>query len=773
MRNFKMIVEAANVIDLPLHGMAFTWSNNKEDESWARLDRFLCDPLFISWFPQLVQKGLGKSLPDHNPIFLGESEVDWGPKPFWFLNGWLEDKVLLEGVRNCWLSCQAGASVGLLLKNKIRAVRSHLKAYSKTNKLDGDMIKALEEELARIEGYVVASGWTVGLREQKPSCLVKLRKQIRLDEQKWRQISKERMKLEVEFLKDEVWKALSECDGNKAPGSDGLNLNFIKANWELIKGDFMNFLHTFYHDGSVIKDFNCTFIALIPKIKILVSLQDFRHISLVLVNGCPTKQFSMEKGLRQGDPLSPFLFNIVVEVLSCMLNKVKQLDMLNGAVFGNGAVHISHLQFANDTILFLEPKLEYLMNTKRILRCLELVSGLKINFHKSCLVRVSKKGAQEDDWAGKFRINKFFCENQRAYNIVKKGFQVVIGNEEKIRFWQEVKWDSVPLMNAFPRIFALATNKSGVIFELSSWVDSKWAWDVNLRRALFNWELDQWNCFKMCLENIKLRVGIPNALAWSHCSNGIFSVSSFRRCLEDNNVCTDCPLCGGGSESIDHLFLHYVQSDEIWRTCMGWWGISSCASPSVKEWATCWNHFCPSALRKKAWNTLFFAVIWSIWECRNDMVFGGKNLELGLILDMIKFCVALWFKNHGRGSNVDLTLLILDLNDRCVDVSVAKARRASIRHPPTVFELCFNVDGLVRGSPGEAGIGVVLRDSSGRILCLFSLYLVHLVYDIHLFLKSSDGFDLRYMPRESNSMAESLAKAGSSGGRDRLEWEDV
>ena len=80
------------------------------------------------------------------------------------------------------------------------------------------------------------------------------------------------MNLEVEFSVDEVWKALKDCDGNKAPGPDGLNINFIKANWELIKGDFMNFFHAFYQDGSVIKDFNCNFIALIPKIKSLISL---------------------------------------------------------------------------------------------------------------------------------------------------------------------------------------------------------------------------------------------------------------------------------------------------------------------------------------------------------------------------------------------------------------------------------------------------------------------------------------------------------------------
>ena len=86
------------------------------------------------------------------------------------------------------------------------------------------------------------------------------------------------------------------------------------------------------------------------------------------------------------------------------------------------------------------------------------------------------------------------------------------------------------------------------------------------------------------------------------------------------------------------------------------------------------------------------------------MGFGGKNLDLGLVLDTIKFRVALWFKNHGTGSYDDLTLLILDIKDRCVDVSVSKARRALVGSPPTVFELCFNVDGFVSGSPGKAGM---------------------------------------------------------------------
>lgn len=92
----------------------------------------------------------------------------------------------------------------------------------------------------------------------------------------------------------------------------------------------------------------------------------------------------MERGLRQRDPLSPFLFNIVSEGLNGLFRKAMELGLIRGATFGSNDVHISHLQFADDTILFLKPSLEYLCNDRRILRCFELVAGLRINFHKSC-----------------------------------------------------------------------------------------------------------------------------------------------------------------------------------------------------------------------------------------------------------------------------------------------------------------------------------------------------------------------------------------------------
>ena len=109
------------------------------------------------------------------------------------------------------------------------------------------------------------------------------------------------------------------------------------------------------------------------------------------VDGLLVKLDFVERGLRQRDLLSPFLFNLVVECLSGCLKKVVDLNLLRGISFGEDAVHMSHLQYANDTIIFLEPKLDFLVNGKRIMRCFEMASGLRINFHKSCVVRVGKK----------------------------------------------------------------------------------------------------------------------------------------------------------------------------------------------------------------------------------------------------------------------------------------------------------------------------------------------------------------------------------------------
>ncbi|KAK2665491.1 hypothetical protein Ddye_004065 [Dipteronia dyeriana] len=87
--------------------------------------------------------------------------------------------------------------------------------------------------------------------------------------------------LEADFSLDEVTYAVSNYDGNKAPGPDGFNLNFIKAHWAVIQDDFMRFINEFDRDGSIVKDLNRAFIILIPKMGNPENIKDFRPIYLI------------------------------------------------------------------------------------------------------------------------------------------------------------------------------------------------------------------------------------------------------------------------------------------------------------------------------------------------------------------------------------------------------------------------------------------------------------------------------------------------------------
>ena len=68
--------------------------------------------------------------------------------------------------------------------------------------------------------------------------------------------------------------------------------------------------------------------------------------------------FQTKKGLRQGDPLSPLLFNIVADMLSILIKRAKDHGQIGGIVPHLIDGGLSILQYANDTILFMENDLE-------------------------------------------------------------------------------------------------------------------------------------------------------------------------------------------------------------------------------------------------------------------------------------------------------------------------------------------------------------------------------------------------------------------------------
>ncbi|KAK2646683.1 hypothetical protein Ddye_021878 [Dipteronia dyeriana] len=130
-----------------------------------------------------------------------------------------------------------------------------------------------------------------------------------------------------------------------------------------------------------------------------------------------------------------------------------------------------------------------------------------------------------------------------------------------------------------------------------------------------------------------------------------------------------------------HVFLHCEWSSKLWQYCLGWWDVHGCFSRSVNEWVKGWPSLCPSSSRRRVWSILFFAIVWTIWESRNDAVFHGISVDMVKPLDTVKFCLALWFKNHGSGSKMDITLPILDIKEMFVDSCLAKKSKSKVWNP--------------------------------------------------------------------------------------------
>jgi len=110
----------------------------------------------------------------------------------------------------------------------------------------------------------------------------------------------------------------------------------------------------------------------------------------VLVNGCPTEEFPMERGLRQGDPLSPFLFLLAAERFNVIMLAVIAAGLFNGYRVGrDNALCLSHLQFAEDTLIIGYKSWLNVRSMQAVLLLFEQVSGLKVNFHKSMITGVN------------------------------------------------------------------------------------------------------------------------------------------------------------------------------------------------------------------------------------------------------------------------------------------------------------------------------------------------------------------------------------------------
>lgn len=159
--------------------------------------------------------------------------------------------------------------------------------------------------------------------------------------------------------------------------------------------------------------------------------------SCVLNNGFSTKYFNVQRGVRQGDPLSPYLFILGAEILS-------QLIVNNTNIKGiKLEKEVKLVQFADDTTIFLKD-LDSAKEVFKTLNTFEKVSGLKINYHKTEAMWIGSEKCNTDrplglNWQNKVKaLGVYFCHDKSLQE--KCNFESILPEIESIiNMWKQRK----------------------------------------------------------------------------------------------------------------------------------------------------------------------------------------------------------------------------------------------------------------------------------------------------------------------------------------------
>ena len=102
----------------------------------------------------------------------------------------------------------------------------------------------------------------------------------------------------------------------------------------------------------------------------------------------------------------------------------------------------------------------------------------------------------------------------------------VVGNRERIRFWEDLWWGDQPLGTQYSRLFGVVLDKNIPISSVLR-PTRPFSWNLNFRRNLSDSEIEDLEGLMWSLDGLHLSPSVPDAVFWPLSSSGLFSVKSF------------------------------------------------------------------------------------------------------------------------------------------------------------------------------------------------------------------------------------------------------
>ncbi|KAJ9697352.1 hypothetical protein PVL29_009249 [Vitis rotundifolia] len=244
----------------------------------------------------------------------------------------------------------------------------------------------------------------------------------------------------------------------------------------------------------------------------------------------------------------------------------------------------------------------------------------------------------------------------------------VVGDGERIRFWEDLWWGDQPLGVRYPRLLRVVTDKN---IPISSILGSTrpFSWNFNFRRNLSDPEIEDLESLMRSLDRLHLSPSVPDMRSWSLSPSGLFTVKSFFLALSQIHGLPSvfptkivwnsqvpfkvksfvwlvvhkkvnkndllqlkrpykalspdiCMMCMKHGEIVDHLFLHYSLTMGLWHKLFQLAKTDWVPPRSIFDMlSTNFNGFGSSKRGIVLWQATCIALIWVVWRERNARIF--------------------------------------------------------------------------------------------------------------------------------------------------------
>lgn len=386
-----------------------------------------------------------------------------------------------------------------------------------------------------------------------------------------------------------IYDVLYETKSQELPGLI-LSIDFEKA-FDTVSWEFINKTLVYYNLG--------------PSIRKWISLFQHGAESCIIQNGFMSESFTLKRGCRQGDPISPYIFILCAEILGKMIRKNEDIK---GITINNKEYKLS--QYADDTQIFLDGSENALNTTLSVLHRFYKISGLKLNVEKTKAIWIGAFSHSEIrlcenydlDWSqGPFRVlgvnfssNVFDIWDLNTNEVLNKIENLVAHwSKRKITLPGRITVIKSLMLSKFTHLFLALPNPPGDFIRKLERILYKFLWNSGpdrIKRSVIIKNLD---------------AGGLRMINIQHFINAL-KVSWFRRVIQNSNSSHWYSL-----SNIEFETLFNMGSGYSLRV------IENISNPFWKDILQSWNKFCDSVN------------VQTIYQILNSPIWYNKNLMQG------------------------------------------------------------------------------------------------------------------------------------------------